>query len=130
MSQAEVAWQSIARRKQQEQINAIPENWILKNHPAANRNNVLAVPRECGILSAREIEITEKYDATALVQELAVNRLKSVDVVTAFCKRAAIAQQLVSRSVRTAKISADDTSDKLSHRDHVRRSNCQSKRSR
>lgn len=95
MSQAEAPWQSIARRKQQEQLNLIPKDWILKTRPAPNRNNVLAIPRECGLLSAREIEITEKYDATALIQDLAAKRLKSVDVVTAFCKRAAIAQQLV-----------------------------------
>lgn len=95
MSQAEAAWQSIARRKRQEQSNLISEVWKLKTRPASNRNNVLAVPRECGLLSSQEIEITEKYDATALVKELATKRLKSVDVVTAFCKRAAIAQQLV-----------------------------------
>jgi len=95
MSETEAPWQSIARRKQQEQINAIPKSWTLKTRPAADRSNVLAIPRECGILSARDIEITEKYDATELVQELAAKRLKSVDVVTAFCKRAAIAQQLV-----------------------------------
>lgn len=98
MSQTEAPWQSVARRKQQEQNYAIPKSWILKTRPAADRNNVLAIPRECGILSGREIEITEKYDATVLVQELAAKRLKSVDVVTAFCKRAAIAQQLVSCS--------------------------------
>lgn len=95
MSQTQAPWQSIASRKQQEQINAIPKNWTLKTRPAASRNNVLAIPQECGILSAREIELTEKYDATALVKELAAKRLKSVGVVTAFCKRAAIAQQLV-----------------------------------
>lgn len=97
MSETEAPWQSIARRKQQEQSNAIPQSWTLKNRPSASRKNVLGIPRECGILSARELEITEKYGATALVQELAAKRLKSVDVVTAFCKRAAIAQQLVSR---------------------------------
>ncbi|KAI5253963.1 amidase [Aureobasidium subglaciale] len=94
MSQPEAPWQLIARRKQQEQSNLIPEAWKVKTRPAANRNNVLSVPRECAILSDKEIEITEKYDATALVKELAAKRLKSVDVVTAFCKRAAIAQQL------------------------------------
>jgi amidase len=99
MSETKAPWQSIARRKQQEQTNAIPQSWTLKTRPAAKRNNVLAVPRECGVLSTRDIEITEKYDATALVKELAAKRLKSVDVVTAFCKRAAIAQQLVSRSI-------------------------------
>jgi amidase len=96
MAETEAPWQLIARRKQQEQSDAIPQSWTLKTRPAASRNNVLAIPRECGILSARELELTEKYDATALVQELAAKRLKSVDVVTAFCKRAAIAQQLVS----------------------------------
>lgn len=98
MSEAEALWQSIARRKQQEQSSAIPQTWTLKTRPAASRKNVSAIPRECGILSARELEITENYDATALVKELAAKRLKSVDVVTAFCKRAAIAQQLVSHS--------------------------------
>ena len=96
MTETEAPWQLIARRKQLEQSNAIPQDWTLKTRPAASRKNVLAIPRECGILSAQEIEITEKYDATALVKELAAKRLKSVDVVTAFCKRAAIAQQLVS----------------------------------
>jgi amidase len=98
MSETEAPWQPVARRKQKEQKDAIPQDWTLKTRPTPDRNNVLAIPRECGVLSAKEIEITEKYDATALVQELAAKRLKSVDVVTAFCKRAAIAQQLVSRS--------------------------------
>lgn len=120
MSQPESPWQSIARRKQQEQVDAIPKSWILKTRPSADRNNVLAIPRECHILSAREIEITEKYDATALVEQLAAKRLKSVDVVTAFCKRAAIAQQLVSRSERPHKNYADKISDELPDRNHVR----------
>jgi amidase len=98
MSQIEAPWHTIARRKQQEQTNAIPQGWTLKTRPAANRKDVLAIPRECGLLGAREIEITEKYDATALVHQLAAKKLKSVDVVTAFCKRAAIAQQLVRHS--------------------------------
>jgi len=120
MSQKEASWQSIARRKQQEQINAIPESWRLKTRPAANRNNVLAIPRECGILSSRDIEITENYDATTLVKELASKRLKSVDVVTAFCKRAAIAQQLVRFAVQTTgKSDTDNIPDKLSNRDYV-----------
>ncbi|THX14626.1 amidase [Aureobasidium pullulans] len=96
MSQTEAVWQPIARRKKQEQSNLIPKDWTLKTRPAANRNDVLAVPRECGLLSDQEIQITENYDATTLVKELAARRLKSVDVVTAFCKRAAIAQQLTS----------------------------------
>jgi amidase len=99
MSNTELPWQSIARKKQQEQLNAIPSSWLLKTLPAANRTNILAVPRESGILTEAELDITENHDATTLVQQLAEGRLKSVDVVTAFCKRAAIAQQLVSLAI-------------------------------
>ena len=88
-------WQSIATRKQKERASRIPEQWLLSpNNIDHNRLNVLSVPRESGILTEKELKITEQYDATGLVAELASGRLKSVDVVTAFCKRAAIAQQV------------------------------------
>ncbi|KAJ9656778.1 hypothetical protein H2201_008430 [Coniosporium apollinis] len=87
-------WKEISRRKQEEQAARIPKEWRLARKPAVNRNNYLDIPRECGILTEKELEITERYDATALVKELAEGRLKSVDVCRAFCKRAAIAHQL------------------------------------
>lgn len=92
----EAVWQSIARRKREEQASKIPKEWLLKSRPAAHQTNVLNVPCHCGILTDREVQITEEHDATDLVQGLRSGKLKSVDVVTAFCKRAAIAQQLVS----------------------------------
>ena len=58
--------------------------------------SVLDVPRTCGILTEKELDITENYDATALVEKMAKGEFKSVEVVTAFCKRAAVAQQCVS----------------------------------
>lgn len=79
-------WQSIAQRKQAHLAASIPEEWRLKSKPGANRSNVLDVPRECGLLSDRELGITEKCDATDLVREMAAGRLKSEDVVRAFCK--------------------------------------------
>ncbi|KAK5128911.1 hypothetical protein LTR85_000244 [Meristemomyces frigidus] len=89
-------WREIAARKQKQRAEGIPKPWLLpSSYPlGAGSDNVLNVPRECGLLTADEIRITEAYDATALVSELAAGRLKSVDVVTAFCKRAAIAHQL------------------------------------
>jgi Asp-tRNA(Asn)/Glu-tRNA(Gln) amidotransferase A subunit family amidase len=88
-------WQAIATRKQKERASRIPEQWLLSpNNIDHNRLNVLSVPRESGILTDKELSITEQFDATGLVSELASGRLKSVDVVTAFCKRAAIAQQV------------------------------------
>ena len=51
---------------------------------------------ECGILTNEEFDITENYDATALLGLLASKKVSSITVTTAFCKRAAIDQQLVS----------------------------------
>lgn len=52
-------------------------------------------PSENGLLSAEELQITNS-SATDLTKKLAVGQLKSVDVTLAFCKRAALAHQLVS----------------------------------
>ncbi|CAM1501288.1 Fc.00g104500.m01.CDS01 [Cosmosporella sp. VM-42] len=53
-----------------------------------------AIPRECGLLSPEEIQITEKYDATALAAAIASKQFTAVAVATAFAKRAIIAHQL------------------------------------
>ncbi|KAI6914147.1 general amidase-like protein, partial [Hortaea werneckii] len=89
-------WQEIAARKQRERADRIPSLWKLPpaHIPAESRTNVLSVPRECGLLSEQELNITENYDASALVSALSSGKLKAVDVTTAFCKRAAIAHQL------------------------------------
>ena len=88
-------WQDIAKRKREEQATKIPKAWMLSSQPSVNLNNVTDVPRRCVILNEKELYITEQHDATALVQKLASGELKSEDVVAAFCKRAAIAHQLV-----------------------------------
>ncbi|KAI7295452.1 general amidase-like protein, partial [Hortaea werneckii] len=89
-------WRDIAARKQRERANRIPAQWKFPSSqiPAESRTNVLSVPRECGLLSDQELNITEDYDASALVVALTSGKLKAVDVTTAFCKRAAIAHQL------------------------------------
>jgi Asp-tRNA(Asn)/Glu-tRNA(Gln) amidotransferase A subunit family amidase len=56
--------------------------------------NVLHIPRECGILSSDEIILTETYSVKTLLSALASRKLSALDVTTAFCKRTAIAQQL------------------------------------
>ncbi|KAK3725527.1 hypothetical protein LTR37_000497 [Vermiconidia calcicola] len=87
-------WESIASRKQEERTSRIPKEWTLPSSIDQNRHNVLGVPRESGILTEDELRLTENYDATALLSGLSTGLLKSIDVVTAFCKRAAIAQQV------------------------------------
>jgi hypothetical protein len=87
-------WQSISRRKKEEQWSRIPPEYRLKTVPTG-LTNVLDIPRTCGLLTAEELAITEQYDATALAEAIRSRSLKSVDVARAFCKRAAIAHQLV-----------------------------------
>lgn len=57
--------------------------------------NVMEVPRASGLLSESELELTEKYDATALVKMLAEGVVTSEALLLAFRKRATIAQQCV-----------------------------------
>ncbi len=112
------SWQPIAEYKRAQREALIPKEWRLPSLPPPDVINVTGVPRNCGLLSAQELDITENYDATALVQAIATGRLKCIDVTRAFCKasphnagkrkeqhdgnanirhtkRAAIAQQLV-----------------------------------
>ncbi|RDW71681.1 hypothetical protein BP5796_07715 [Coleophoma crateriformis] len=99
MASAPASWQEIAAKKRAAAFSKIPKEWLLPESYAQKYNaktpvSVLGVPRECGILSAADLDITEKYDAVALAEQVAAGKIKSVDVATAFSKRAAIAQQL------------------------------------
>jgi amidase len=88
------SWQEIAEKKKQEQTNLIPKQWLISVDP--ERLDVLSVPQECGLLSKRELEITELNDLVVLLEKLASGEWSSVEVTTAFYKRAIIAHQLVS----------------------------------
>ncbi|KAK2751076.1 hypothetical protein FQN57_000151 [Myotisia sp. PD_48] len=87
-------WQELAKEAQAARDSKIPQEWILQNPPDASVTNVMDVPYTCGIMTETELAITEK-DATELLELMASGKLKSYDVTLAFCKRAAIAQQLV-----------------------------------
>jgi amidase len=94
-------WLALATSKRASVFSKIPKAWLLPSSQTSQYTetstiSVLDVPRTCGILTEKELDITEKYDATELVDLLAKGELKSVEVVTAFCKRAAVAQQCVS----------------------------------
>ena len=83
-------WRDIASRKQAAREARIPPEWRLQKTASGSGHDVLTVPRQCGILTDHEIKITEDYDATGLLHELAAGSVKSEHVVRAFCKRAAI----------------------------------------
>jgi amidase len=88
-------YKAIALKKQATRLERIPRAWRIDVSKYENMHNVLDVPRTCGILNEREIKITEEYDAVAIVEGIKARELSAEEVTVAFCKRAAIAQQLV-----------------------------------
>jgi amidase len=94
------AWKELVDAKRRSNFEKIPKEWRLsedllqKVHSNPNAN-VLDIPVTCGILTPKEIDITGAPDATTLLQKLANGDLSAYEVTLAFCKRAAIAQQLI-----------------------------------
>jgi hypothetical protein len=91
-------WQELAKSKRDSVFARIPQAWLLSpslttQFTETSTLNVLDVPRTSGILTPEELSITEDHDATTLIQLISTGKLTSLAVVTAFCKRAAIAQQ-------------------------------------
>jgi Asp-tRNA(Asn)/Glu-tRNA(Gln) amidotransferase A subunit family amidase len=93
-------WQEKVDIKTSQTKSNIPSEWLLSSSYLGlskdTPQSMLEIPLRCGILSEREIDITESYDATALLEKLASRKFSAVEVTIAFCKRAAIAQQLTS----------------------------------
>lgn len=86
------SWENRAADKRARIEGSIPTEWKIQSLPKGA--SVMDFPEKSGILSAEELAIT-KLPATDLVVRLARGELKSVDVTLAFCKRAALAHQLV-----------------------------------
>jgi hypothetical protein len=79
-------WQLVSWQKKDEQYARIPPAWRLQSLPSAKVTNYMDIPRQCGILTKEELEITENYDATALADAIRSRKLKCIDVTRAFCK--------------------------------------------
>lgn len=87
-------WQEVAAKRSHDINSKIPEAWrlsakVLENHKPMD------LPRDSGILTLRELNITElrAIDILAAIRE---RKISAVEVTRAFCKRAAIAHQVVS----------------------------------
>jgi amidase len=85
-------WKTLAAEKKSNLEASIPTEWRIKTLPTDD--SVMSFPGRSEILTREELNITES-SATELVQDLASGKLSSVAVTTAFCKRGALAQQLV-----------------------------------
>ncbi|KIW74080.1 hypothetical protein Z517_12490 [Fonsecaea pedrosoi CBS 271.37] len=92
-------WSDLVAKKRAAEAKAIPAEWrlapsILESVNADSDISVLEVPATCGLLTPKELEITEKYDAVDLIAKMAAKELSAVEVTQAFCKRAAVAHQV------------------------------------
>ncbi len=91
-------WQKIAAAKKTEQGRRIPKEWKLKEEVLAaadDTTDLRPIAVSSGLLSERELLITgDKHDATSLAAAIAAGTYSAEEVVTAFCKRAAIGHQL------------------------------------
>ena len=86
----------LAAAKKAQQHNKIPHSWRISVEKFQDAANVMDVPLSCGLLDKTEAKITSDFDATALLEKLKAKVWSVEQVTVAFCKRAAIAHQLVS----------------------------------
>jgi amidase len=98
-------WESSVAAKQKSCLDKIPAEWRLPTSvtnalemPLAERSNhvmEMDIPRKSGIMTDRELDITEGWTVEELLSKLRDGTFSSLEVTLAFSKRAAIAQQLV-----------------------------------
>lgn len=89
-------WETEAAKGRKIRDDSINKEWLLPEDklPPQGRLNVLGIPEESGLLSAKEIAITNS-DATGLVKQLGSGELSAEEVTVAFLKRATIGHQLL-----------------------------------
>lgn len=93
-------WKELVAKKRADVAKQLPQEWrlpqaILDSVSPDADISVLDVPSKCGLLTSKELEITEKYDAVDLIAKMAATELSAFEVTLAFCKRAAVAHQVV-----------------------------------
>jgi len=114
-------WKTRCAVKKKQQQDSIPKEWLIQlPSPMDGQINVMDVPRTCGLLSVKEIIITETDDISAILQNLADGTWSSTEVTTAFYKRAIVAHQLVKFWVLSLRLNVSYStllSDELFNRD-------------
>lgn len=124
-------WEVEAQKARDILDKSIPKQWLLPEDklPSSERTNVLDVPKESGLLTERELEITET-DATGLVEAMAKGTWTAEEVTTAFLKRATIGHQLVTPLTAIRHIKVLTLPAQLRRRVHGRRRTRASSRAR
>jgi amidase len=76
---ASSGWRDLVADKKRRQQASIPKDWII-TPPPEDVLDVTAVPAECGLLTERELEITDTIDVDTLLTKLAHGEWTSVEV--------------------------------------------------
>lgn len=91
-------WQTLAANKRASLLASLPPSSLLPPHflpPALPPTaSVLHIPATCGLLSARQLAITDYADPAFTLAKLRAGEWTASEVCEAFCGRAAVAQQL------------------------------------
>jgi amidase len=90
-------WEVEANKCKEILASSIPKQWLVPESklPPATQLNVINFPRESGMLTDKELAITETT-ATGLVEKMGKGELSAEEVVVAFLKKSVLGQQLVS----------------------------------
>lgn len=88
-------WRRLCAQKQKSQHDSIPRDWLIAKLPLQDHPNVFDVPAKCGLLTERELMITETTDVGLILRKLRTAKWSSLETTTAFYKRAVVAHQLV-----------------------------------
>lgn len=97
------SWQATARAKVADIHSRIPQEWVLSDTDLekAKKQRTLTGPYIEQYLDDREKEIIGQ-DSVRLVEKLKSQEYTAVTVTRAYCKTAAIAQQIVSLTLHPA----------------------------
>jgi amidase len=88
-------WQDIAKAKQAALLDSIPKQWRIPDElmPPESQLNVTGFPKDSGFFTQDELKYTSAT-IPELLQKVHSGNWKTVDVIQAFSKRAAVGHQL------------------------------------
>lgn len=117
---AEPAYKAISVAKCKERESKIPQKWRITL--PEDDDNLMGLPRECGIFS--EEELTETVDSVALLDKIHSGIYTSFAVTQAFCKVSYVGTRTAKSTMLIFSIvsSCSSAGSKLPHRNLLRRS--------
>ncbi|KAF9479766.1 amidase [Pholiota conissans] len=90
----EPIWKALCYAKRKAQRDSIPPEWIIPPYPISAYPDIIDVPEICGLLTPRELLISETTDVDEILAKLRSAEWTAVETTLAFYKRAVIAHQL------------------------------------